>query len=230
MECICLAGGLGTRLQPVLPDTPKCLAPIGDRAFLDILLQQLKRQGARRVILSLGYLHETVLSHIHNREYNIHIDVSIETEPLGTAGALRKALATAVEGHVIVVNGDTYFDVDCQQLLDFHQSASADVTLSLKRLHNFDRYGRVEVLEGRVTGFHEKTYCPEGLVNGGVYAVRKDIQLPERGSFEKDYLAQPGHQLYGREEAGLFIDIGVPDDYQRAQHVLAAIEQNNRHV
>lgn len=223
MECICLAGGLGTRLQPVLPVTPKCLAPINERAFLDILLQQLKRQGISRVILSLGYLHEAVISYIDGRECNATIDVCIESEPLGTAGGLRLALAMAIEDHVVVVNGDTYFDVPLRPLLDFHQAMSADVTLALKRLQHFDRYGRVEVTEGRVTGFYEKVYCPDGLVNGGVYVVRKDIQLPAQGSFEKDYLAQPGHRVYGKEEVGQFIDIGIPEDYQRAQTLLADI-------
>jgi len=103
MECICLAGGLGTRLQPLLPDTPKCLAPVGDRAFLDLLAERLRQQGVRRLLLSLGHRHEAVLAHIRDRDYGMSVETCVEAEPLGTAGALRLALAQAATDEVLVV-------------------------------------------------------------------------------------------------------------------------------
>lgn len=221
MECICLAGGFGTRLRSMLPDTPKCLAPVGGRPFLDNLAERLRTQGVQRLILALGHLHETVIAHIRDRGYGMEVAYCIESEPLGTGGALRAALAEARGDDVVVVNGDTWYEADLAALTAFHRVQAADVTLALKPMRDFDRYGRVELSDGWVTGFFEKQFCREGMVNGGVYAVRRDIELPERGSFEKDYLAMPGHRMAGLVQDGAFLDIGVPEDYLRAEALLA---------
>jgi D-glycero-alpha-D-manno-heptose 1-phosphate guanylyltransferase len=221
MECICLAGGLGTRLRPLLPDTPKCLAPVGRRPFLDILAERLRAQGVHRLILAVGHLHDKVLAHIRDRAYGMEVLFSVESEPLGTGGALRAALALARAGDIVVVNGDTWYEADLAALMAFHRAQAAEVTLALKPMRDFERYGRIELQDGRVTGFFEKQPCREGLVNGGVYVVRRDIDLPFRGSFEKDYLAVPGHRIAGLVQDGAFLDIGVPEDYRRAEVLLA---------
>jgi len=218
MECICLAGGLGTRLQPLLPDTPKCLAPVGDRAFLDLLAERLRQQGVRRLLLSLGHRHEAVLAHIRDRDYGMSVETCVEAEPLGTAGALRLALAQAATDEVLVVNGDTWYEADLAALTAHHRALSADVTLALKPMADAGRYGRVVLADGWVTGFAEKGGTGPGLVNGGVYVVRRGIALPGRGSFERDYLAVPGHRIAGLVQDGPFTDIGVPDDYLAFTH------------
>jgi D-glycero-alpha-D-manno-heptose 1-phosphate guanylyltransferase len=213
MECICLAGGLGTRLQSLLPDTPKCLAPVGDKAFLDILAEQLRAQGVQRLILALGHLHDSVLAHIRDREYGMRVSYCVEPEPAGTAGALRLAMGLAETEAVCVVNGDTWYEADLRALAEFHREQSADVTLALKPMPDTTRYGRVELSDGLVTGFAEKGAGGPGHVNGGVYIIRRGIPLPERGSFERDCLAAPGYRIAGLVQDAPFIDIGIPEDY-----------------
>jgi D-glycero-alpha-D-manno-heptose 1-phosphate guanylyltransferase len=213
MECICLAGGLGTRLRPLLPDTPKCLAPVGDRAFLDLLAERLRAQGVQHLILALGHLHDRVLAHIRDREYGMRVSHCVEPDPMGTAGALRLALALAETEAVCVVNGDTWYEADLRALAAYHRERSADVTLALKPMPDTTRYGRVELADGLVTGFAEKGAGGPGHVNGGVYIIRRGIPLPERGSFERDCLAAPGYRIAGLVQDAPFIDIGIPEDY-----------------
>ena len=224
MECICLAGGLGTRLRPVLPDLPKCLAPVGGRPFLDRLLASLRSRGVSRVVLSLGHLHEAIVAHIRDRDYGLWVDCVVEPEPLGTAGAIRLALSGVRSEHVLVVNADTWYEADAGALFSHHLRHGADVTMALKPMADAGRYGRVEFRDGRVTGFVEKGSSLGGLINGGVYVVRRDIGLPAHGSFENDYLAVPGPRVCGLVQDLPFLDIGVPDDYRRAVEVPGLLE------
>jgi D-glycero-alpha-D-manno-heptose 1-phosphate guanylyltransferase len=218
MECICLAGGLGTRLRPLLPDTPKCLAPVAGRAFLDILAERLRIQGVTRLILALGHGHDKVIAHIRDRDYGMSVDTTVEPEPLGTAGALRLALPLATADEVIVVNGDTWYEADIAALMAHHRARAADVTLALKPMADAGRYGRVALADGWVTGFAEKDGSGPGLVNGGVYVVSRGIDIPRQGSFERDHLAMPGHRIAGLVQDVPFTDIGVPADYIAFTH------------
>ena len=227
-EAILLAGGLGTRLQHLLKDVPKPMADINGQPFLSILLQQLKNQGIRSVILSVGYKHEAIQNYF-GREWNsMNIKYAIEHEPLGTGGALKLALNDANESPVLAVNGDTFFDVNVSSLLQFHIQKKAALTLSLKPLNNFDRYGTVAIdSTGQITGFKEKHFMESGLINGGVYMLNKSLfsglSMPDKFSFEKDFLDQFFQQkpFYGFIQDGYFLDIGIPEDYARAQHELA---------
>lgn len=224
MEVIILAGGLGTRLRSMVSDVPKCMAPVAGRPFLWYILTYLKRFDVTRVILSVGYLKEVIFRWIeeHGGEWPFEIDYAAEESPLGTGGAIRLALSKCREDYAVILNGDTFFDVDLNCLI---RERDAAVTLVLKRLNDFDRYGAVEmdVQSSAVTAFREKCHCEDGLINGGVYRVDRRLPdmspLPERYSFETDVL-----QPLSKEGAvsaivcdGYFIDIGVPDDYKRAQ-------------
>ncbi len=279
MEVIVLAGGLGTRLRSVVKEIPKCLAPIcfrtpegadscpdpsflpsrtpegtdscPERPFLGYLLDWLVNQGVEHVVFSVGYLREQVISYVEGHSWPFKYDFAIEESPLGTGGGIRLALEKCYENQVFVVNGDTFFPV---QLKDM-PFASA-VTLALKPMKDFDRYGSVSValpseenyFSGRdpknqfssdstklshrgalqVRAFQEKQHCAEGLINGGVYAIdrgRLDLgSLPERFSFEKEVL-EPGAalgEIGGWVSGAYFIDIGIPEDYRKAQWAIPA--------
>lgn len=228
MECIILAGGLGTRLQSVVQDVPKCMAPVNGKPFLHYLFDYAEQQGCSRVILSLGYKHEVVTEWLATQQRSFSIDYVIETEPLGTGGGIQLAMQKATEQHVAVLNGDTMFHVPLKVMMQFHLDKEAVTTVALKPMMNFDRYGVVNTdNDNRIVQFEEKEYRAEGLINGGIYIINKDSlaskNLPEKFSFEKDYFeafVQEG-DMYGYVSDGYFIDIGIPSDYERAQKDLA---------
>lgn len=223
MEVIVLAGGLGTRLRQVLPEIPKCLAPIAGKPFLAWLLDYLAGHNVNHIVFAVGYLHQQVETYLHSREWPFNYDFSIEQEPLGTGGAIKQALQLCQEEKVFVVNGDTFYPVDLRNI-----PFTAPLNLALKPLQNFNRYGSVQLDGILVRAFHEKAPCKEGLINGGVYAIdrsRLDLEsLPERFSFEREVL-EPGAaigQVGGYVSNAYFIDIGVPEDYVKAQWAIPA--------
>lgn len=224
MECIVLAGGLGTRLRGVIGEFPKCMAPVNGKPFLHYIFTYLQEQGCTRVILSLGYKHEVIEQWL--KEHSWHFDIAhvIEYEPLGTGGGIQLAMREAKDGHVAVLNGDTMFKVDMKEQFAFHTGMKADASLALKEMKNFDRYGVVNINDEHViTSFEEKQQKDSGLINGGVYIINKETflnkQLPERFSFEKDYLEAFVNEgnLYGYKSDSYFIDIGIPQDYEQVQ-------------
>ena len=227
MECIVLAGGMGTRLRSVVADLPKCMAPVAGRPFLAWLLDDLLEAGFTHIILSLGYRHEAVEAWIGTHPRRACISCVVEQEPLGTGGGVRLALSRAREQAVFILNGDTFFGVDYARMQAFHLSKSCVATLALKPMRNFDRYGEVRCeSSGRITGFREKQPCADGLINGGVYLIQRNAlaDMPEKFSLEKDFfepLAQQG-LLCGFRSEGYFIDIGIPQDYARAQRDFAS--------
>jgi len=228
MECIILAGGLGTRLQGVLEaETPKCLAPVNGKPFLEYLLRYLENQYCSRVILALGHNHIPVLEWLKTKAFFFRVEWSIEKEPLGTGGGIRKAALMCRDRDVLVLNGDTMFEADLPRLMASHQEKKAAATLALKPMKNFERYGTVTLNEeGRIVSFQEKQPCAEGLINGGIYALNREAlmsqPLPQKFSFEKDFLeAQVAQQYFaGFVQDSYFIDIGVPEDFERAQNEL----------
>jgi D-glycero-alpha-D-manno-heptose 1-phosphate guanylyltransferase len=226
-EAIILAGGLGTRLQSVVSDVPKCMAPINGVPFLKFIIDDLKKQGITRFIFSLGYKSESIIDFVEEKYAQLEKVYVIEKEPLGTGGAI-KASCKKVNGKtVLVLNGDTLFTVNLKMLETFHTTQQHACTLALKPMTDFSRYGVVETDNNNaVMAFHEKKFCAKGLINGGVYALDAKLflqePLPEIFSFEKDYLeANIGnHKLYGIAFDSYFIDIGIPEDYERANKEL----------
>ena len=225
MEAIILAGGFGTRLRSVTGEVPKCLAPVDGKPFLQYLLEWLSRYDVTHVVFSVGYLREQVIQFIESREWPFEISYAVEKEPLGTGGGIRLALRRCHGKQAFVFNGDTFFHVDLNAL-----PFTAPVTLALKPMHDFDRYGAVDWDGDLVTGFREKKYCADGIINGGVYAIDRsqlDLSLfPKKFSFETDVLEPLSDYglVAGRVQDGYFIDIGVPDDYARAQRELPEIQ------
>ena len=226
MECVILAGGMGTRLRSVVSGLPKCMAPVAGKPFLHYLLEQLEASGFNHIILSLGYKHEAIEEWIAGRKGRARISTVVEEEPLGTGGGVRFALSKAEEEDVFVLNGDTWLDVRYRKMLDLHKASGAVATLALKPMENFDRYGEVVLgPEGRIAAFREKRPCEEGLINGGVYVIRRNALevLPEKFSIEKDFFEKEVSRgtLAGFVTDGYFIDIGIPEDYARAQEEFA---------
>ncbi|HTQ27645.1 MAG TPA: nucleotidyltransferase family protein [Puia sp.] len=226
-EAIVLAGGLGTRLRSVVADLPKCMAPVAGKPFISYVIDYFRLHGTTSFILSLGYRHEAIQSYITDQYPHMDIRYSIENEPLGTGGAIRLACKQAKESSLLVLNGDTFFRVDPRELAVFHGQQQAHCSLALKPMKNFDRYGVVVLnADQSIQSFQEKKYYDEGLINGGVYALQTDAflseDLPEKFSFEKDYLEKcyATRPIFGLVQTGYFIDIGVPEDYQRAQSEL----------
>lgn len=229
MEAIILAGGKGTRLWPLTDTVPKPMVPVNGRPFLEYLLLLLKAQGVTRVILSVGYLSGQIESYFPSRWQGLVVDYVHEDEPLGTGGAIRRCLRAARAGQVFVINGDTYCRVDLRGMLDLHRRRQADISIALKELHDFDRYGTVDVdPDGRIIRFNEKRRVARGLINTGNYCLNRDLfdgrDLGEKFSLEVDFLQPAIGELraVAYEVDGYFIDIGIPEDYQRFQREIDA--------
>ena len=235
MEVIVLAGGLGTRLRKVVSEVPKCMAPIHGKPFLGYLLDYLCLFNVERAVLSVGYKKESVKDWIMNLKkiYPFDIDFAEESEPLGTGGGIRLALSKTKDKDVIVINGDTFFNVDLDDFIDKHKKSGSKISIALKPMTDFDRYGNVLLSEkGEVTEFKEKAHCDAGLINGGIYAIHKSDRLfdnlPRTFSFEKEIL-QPlaaQSQISGFVSNVYFIDIGIPEGYARSQRELPEARNN----
>lgn len=226
-EAIILAGGIGTRLQSVVADVPKCLAPVHDKPFLSYVIDHLLTQGIEHFIFALGYKQEMIVEFLEKEYRCLLFKTSIEEEPLGTGGAIQKACAKAKDKSVLVVNGDTLFKFDILKIAGFHILSGASCTVSLKPMADFDRYGVVEINKDNIiVSFKEKQHYDFGLINTGVYALHVhkflDEGLPDKFSFEKDYLEAfySKRRMFGIEQDEYFIDIGVPEDYERAKREL----------
>jgi D-glycero-alpha-D-manno-heptose 1-phosphate guanylyltransferase len=223
-SAIILAGGLGTRLKSVLPDTPKCLAPINNKPFLGLLINFLKKQGIYKFIFSLGYKSEAIINYIEDEFQDIDCYYSIEKEQLGTGGAIKLALSKVSNDEVLVINGDTFFNNDLQQFYKFHLKNKSKYTIALTQVENNNRFGSVVINnEYEVTSFFEKNQNSSVLINAGQYIINKVEFLNDntetKFSIEKDFFQNNSIKkvVYGYEYISDFIDIGIPDDLIRAQ-------------
>ncbi|MCU0382038.1 MAG: nucleotidyltransferase family protein [Chitinophagaceae bacterium] len=237
-EAIILAGGFGTRLRTVLPDLPKCMAPVHGKPFLEALLCYLWDEGIEHIILSLGYRHQHISDYVRKHHADREISLVLEEEPLGTGGAIALALDACDEANVFILNGDTFFNASLRSMEVFHADHHADCTVLAKPMDDASRYGTMDVdSTNRVTGFREKEPGSHGLINGGVYLLNRDHfpvrHLPKKFSFEQDYLsAMAGtHQIFAQQQDCYFIDIGIPADYERAQREWSVFfPDTSRHV
>ena len=225
MEAIILAGGFGTRLRPAISDLPKSMAGINGRPFLEYLLDKLIQSGTSHVILSVGYMHKLIITHFGSAYKSLRISYAIEDEPLGTGAGIKLALEQTQSDNILVVNGDTLFLLDLNDFSDFHVNHKSSFSLALRQVDDTSRYGAVSIdNNGRIVGFAEKqTSGLPGYINAGVYLISKkyflDFSLPEKFSLEKDFLEKEyvNEYFYGFTCSDYFIDIGIPEDYNRAQ-------------
>jgi len=222
-DIIILAGGFGTRLQSVVNDVPKPMAPVAEKPFLFWLLNYLKTFKPNKIILSTGYKHEVIKEYFGNSFHHIPIVYSIEKDPLGTGGAIKKAFGLVETENSLVLNGDTFFKLNHLEFLKFHLSENALFSMALKQMNNPDRYGTVEVKNSSILNFHEKDYSlKQGLINTGVYLMSKQLEnyfpSAECFSFEKDFMEIKTSEMpmKGYIADNYFIDIGIPDDYKKA--------------
>ena len=224
MEAIILAGGLGTRLRSAVPDLPKCMAPINGVPFISYLIDNLINEGVTKFIFSLGYKSEAFISLIEEKLPMKNFTVVIEDEPLGTGGAIKLACKKAKEENVIALNGDSLFKVNLKELMQFHLEKKSNCTFALKPMQDFERYGSVEIdAVQKIISFKEKQFITKGCINGGVYAIEVasflQKSLEDKFSMEQDYLEKYSGEgnFYGFIQEGYFIDIGIPEDFVRAQ-------------
>jgi mannose-1-phosphate guanylyltransferase len=232
IDVVVLAGGLGTRLRPILADRPKVLAPVAGRPFLDHLLEWLERQGVERVILSLGHLADQVEAYLAKRPVGYGgLDISTvrEPAPLGTGGALRFCRQAICSDPFLVMNGDTFVEVELAGFVKACGASGAAAGLVAVRVENAARYGRLELTpQDRIAAFVEKdaTYAAAAWINAGVYWLKAAEleRLPERASsLERDLLqALPSGSVFAWRSTGPFIDIGTPESLAQAPTVLAA--------
>ncbi len=216
-----LAGGLGTRLQALFPDTPKAMVPIAGRPFLDYVLAYLRRSGVRSVVLCLGHAADTIMAHVEGRVApGLAVCYAVESHPAGTGGAIKLGAAAAGPGPVFALNGDTFAEVDYPAMLAAHRAAGAPLTVALAAVPDAGRYGAVTLdASGTIRSFGEKRGQGPGLINAGVYLVERRVvdDIPAGTvSWEHDVLPRwVGRGARGYTMRGLFVDIGVPEDYRR---------------
>jgi len=230
MEAIILAGGLGTRLRSVINEVPKPMAPVANRPFLDYIFYYLKNEGVKKVILAVGYKWEMIRDRYEDKAntFGLEIEYSVETEPLGTGGAIFKAAEKATDNGFFIINGDTSFEIKLAELKNFALEKNAGIALALKEINGANRYGSVKCTDqGQVLSFIEKsdTHQDSSLINGGVYFIQKKLidqfTLPLKFSFETDFMQSKLSEInaYAKKFNAAFIDIGIPEDYYKAQEL-----------
>jgi D-glycero-alpha-D-manno-heptose 1-phosphate guanylyltransferase len=227
ITAVLLVGGMGTRLRSVVPGTPKPLAEVGSRSFLELLVLQLRSQGIRHLILCTGYLADQIESKFGDGcEWGVAIEYSRETQPMGTGGAVKLAQSRLQNlSDFLVLNGDSFLEIDFRELMRFHRERGALATVAVRQVENAFRYGTVRVdARHQVTAFTEKRVdSTSGLINAGVYAFNHAAleYIPDGPvSLENDIFPQLLHRgVHALEQKGMFIDIGTPEDFARAQQL-----------
>lgn len=233
MEAIILAGGMGTRLKGLNLAVPKPMIQIVEKPFLEYILLYLRNFGIEDVIMSVGYRWKTVFDYFGTGYKDMSLRYSYEDIPLGTGGAIKKAMKLCEKDIVWVLNGDTFFDVDMTDMLRFHRSHGKDFTIAGKYMKNTLRYGSIRYDEQyRILAFEEKNNTmTEGMINGGIYLVGKNKflsrSLPEIFSLEHDfletYVEEENFMVYPSD--GYFIDIGIPEDLKKVQNEYSHIRK-----
>ena len=228
---VILAGGLCTRLRSIIPNLPKPMAPIGDRPFLEYQLDYWIAQGVNRFVLSVGYRHQVIIDYFGNSYKGVEVDYVIEQKPLGTGGALLLAAEKVTEEtSFLLLNGDTYFAADLKVLAEFAKARDADWCVSMFRPDEGGRYMGMEISQqGQIISLKSDTGGRGSLANGGVYWVHSralvdhGFSSSDRVSLEDEIFPTAmasGQRMFGIEFTGIFIDIGVPEDYLRAPALL----------
>jgi NDP-sugar pyrophosphorylase family protein len=232
IDAIILAGGKGKRLRSVVRGIPKPMAKVCGKPFLDILLLQLSRSGLiGKAVIAAGYkAREIIKRYSRQASYNFDITFCVEKKLLGTAGAIKKAIHFTRSRDVLVMNGDSYAEIDFKKLMAFHIKNRAKMTIALRKARDTSRYGNVGIdSDSRVVSFDEKKRTNrQNLVNAGVYLVKKNIfdgiKENEILSLENEamplFLRKFKNRIYGYKIRGKFIDIGTPESYLTADRYL----------
>jgi NDP-sugar pyrophosphorylase family protein len=232
LDSIILAGGLGTRLKKAIPNLPKSLAPVNGKPFLDLILSVLNNwKCIEKVIIAVGYMADKIVERYGDTsEYSFKILFSVEEELLGTGGAIKKALQYAETDNILVLNGDSYVDINLCDLVKKHLQTNMLMTIVLREVKNANRYGRVKLnSDDRVIFFEEKNPKPSrGYINAGIYLIKKELFDNVKDnkviSLEKELLpvfVEKG--AYGYISRGKFIDIGVPEAYKMVDKYLKGV-------
>jgi D-glycero-alpha-D-manno-heptose 1-phosphate guanylyltransferase len=225
MQAIVLAGGLGTRLKCVVPDLPRPMAPVAGRPFLAWILDRLVEAGFERAVLAVGYKHEVLRNHFGASYRGLPLHYSVESTPLGTGGAMRLAAGYVTTDPIFILNGDTYLELDFRAMLAAHLQSRASLSVAVCKVTDVSRYGALDLDNGIIRGFMEKGGAGSGWINAGNYLISAELleSIPVGSvfSFEQELLVPQTQTI--RPAAfltdGLFIDIGVPEDYDRAQRL-----------
>lgn len=227
ITAVILAGGNGTRLKTLISDRQKVVAQISGRPFLNILLAQLERFGITKVIVCTGYMSETVDAVIDKYQGPLNLSCSLEKEPLGTGGAVKNALPLVDTEYFMLMNGDSFLDLDWKRFL-LHSSKSKAV-MALATVDDVSRYGAVVLDENKkISCFSEKgKYSGAGLINAGISLIGKRLfneYCPDKLNFSIETEIFPSlvkaHELSGFIENRTFIDIGIPEAYNKAAKII----------
>lgn len=227
---IILAGGLGKRLRSVVSNVPKPMAPINNKPFLEILMDFWINQGIEKFLISVGYLKESIINHFGKKYKNIPIEYIHETSPLGTGGALKKVI-NDIENictPFLVLNGDTFFEINLNEFENFHQSKNADFSFALFKTENNPRYLQfITNQNSKIISLKKNDTSVDVLSNGGVYLVSDtrfitNYNIKPTFSLEMDLIQTSLHNknFYGFFSEGFFLDIGLPSDYKKANKLL----------
>lgn len=230
MNAVILAGGFGTRLREAVRDLPKPMAMVAGRPFMEYVLDRLISGGINNITLSVGYMADVIMQHFGSKYRSAVINYVVENEALGTGGAIAFALRGKGKESVLVLNGDTFLNIDYGQLINWYAQKPVAVAMVLREMSDTGRYGSVVVSGDRVSGFVEKGMAGAGLINAGVYILKPDIfaafGLAGKFSLETDLLQPHCNELSPKAffTSAYFIDIGLPADYERAQAELPALK------
>jgi len=223
-EAIILAGGFGTRLRNSIKDIPKPMAPMADgKPFLEHLIEMLAKNGITTIVLSVGYKSEKIVEHFGYKFNKIEIKYAIEDDPLGTGGAIKKSLALCLTQKVLVLNGDTYLDLNSDDIKKAAESKHSRVLLVLKKVEHPGRYGIADISDSFIISLSKRQTNEPGLINTGYYItdinLLDNFDLNTKFSFEDDFLQNEIRErnvsYYITDK--FFIDIGIPEDYQKSK-------------
>jgi D-glycero-alpha-D-manno-heptose 1-phosphate guanylyltransferase len=234
-DAVILSGGFGLRLRGVIGETPKPMAPIAGRPFLELLLRQLKRHGFSRVVLSVGYKHEAIRNHFGEQAFGMELVYCVEDSPLGTGGALHEASKLISTETTLAMNGDSYTDAALDRLVQEHAENAADVTVVVIPETRSDAGSVVLDGTGKVKAFAEKRFVAESrYLSAGIYMLNRNLvaRIPQgsRISLEEQLFPQwlaEGKNIEGFVYEGRCLDIGTPERYEKAQHALEKVEQGS---
>jgi D-glycero-alpha-D-manno-heptose 1-phosphate guanylyltransferase len=227
MHAVLLAGGFGTRLRSHIADVPKPLAPIAGKPFIAWLIHSLIQQGVTAITLSLHHEWQKIQDYFNANPLSITLNYAVEDEALGTGGAMAYALQQyPTREPTLVLNGDSYMQVNIAELYSQHTKTNAQITLVTREVADTGRYGKITEKSGILTDFTQGKIGEPGLINTGIYVLDPQLFLAnpmqKAFSFEHDFLPMYLSQnpIHSFKVEGYFIDIGLPEDYERARKEL----------